>query len=431
VYIVIASEITGLLYFYSEEGKIFYMREQDAEGLHPETKRPETKGAVPPSTFFRLNPYFGYSIQSGISLEEYVPLKQVRTLSETDSAPAWLSIAANNYGFFSRYTYPYHSQNSDEFVIGIFGGSVAHWFAIQAEEKLAYLLRQLPQFQDRQITILNFAAGGYKQPQQLLILNFFLVQGQKFDVVLNIDGFNEVALADRNREYKTDAAMPSAQHLVAFAKYLSKEQLESSYVRLLSKLLTAKEKAAKAKRDSETSLFASFAFFHRFIQLWHNSTYVEAQLEFDNIGTDLDSTSLLQLQSIPEYKEFSDIREKSLGLWLESSKRMKILLDHAGASYLHILQPNQYVSQKQFSQEERELATTGSAYNVEAVQLGYQSMKEAGKTLKEQGIQFFDATNIFDKETTATFSDNCCHLNQEGNNIFARYVRDILDDLMD
>ena len=42
--------------------------------------------------------------------------------------------------------------------------------------------------------LLNTAYGGYKQPQQLMALNYALALGAQFDVVVNLDGFNEVAL---------------------------------------------------------------------------------------------------------------------------------------------------------------------------------------------------------------------------------------------
>ena len=42
--------------------------------------------------------------------------------------------------------------------------------------------------------LLCVAAGGYKQPQQFLALAYLLAQGTYFDLVINVDGFNELAL---------------------------------------------------------------------------------------------------------------------------------------------------------------------------------------------------------------------------------------------
>ena len=38
------------------------------------------------------------------------------------------------------------------------------------------------------------AHGGWKQPQQLLALSWILALGGELDVLINVDGFNEVAL---------------------------------------------------------------------------------------------------------------------------------------------------------------------------------------------------------------------------------------------
>ena len=55
---------------------------------------------------------------------------------------------------------------------------------------------------------------GYKQPQQLLVPTYFLSIGQVFDLVVNIDGFNEVALSSVNHQRGLDISMPSAMHLI-------------------------------------------------------------------------------------------------------------------------------------------------------------------------------------------------------------------------
>jgi hypothetical protein len=39
-----------------------------------------------------------------------------------------------------------------------------------------------------------YALGGYKQPQQLAALSYLLSRGADHDVVVNLDGFNELAL---------------------------------------------------------------------------------------------------------------------------------------------------------------------------------------------------------------------------------------------
>jgi hypothetical protein len=42
--------------------------------------------------------------------------------------------------------------------------------------------------------VVKATIGGYKQPQQLMALNWFMALGGEFDIVINLDGFNDVAL---------------------------------------------------------------------------------------------------------------------------------------------------------------------------------------------------------------------------------------------
>jgi len=61
---------------------------------------------------------------------------------------------------------------------------------------------------------LCFSHEGYKQPQQLLVLSYFLSIGQPFDMVMNIDGFNEVALGGINDRYGWTFRCPATSTLI-------------------------------------------------------------------------------------------------------------------------------------------------------------------------------------------------------------------------
>src|SRR5262245_34479147 len=79
-------------------------------------------------------------------------------------------------------------------IVGIFGGSVALRFAYEAAPMLTQELRNIPRFAEKEIVLVKAGLGAFKQPQQLMALNYLLVLGAEFDIVVNIDGFNDVAL---------------------------------------------------------------------------------------------------------------------------------------------------------------------------------------------------------------------------------------------
>jgi hypothetical protein len=44
------------------------------------------------------------------------------------------------------------------------------------------------------VEVVRLALGGYKQPQQLMLLSHLLALGERFDAVVELDGFNEIVL---------------------------------------------------------------------------------------------------------------------------------------------------------------------------------------------------------------------------------------------
>lgn len=115
-------------------------------------------------TRYELHPYFGYTLARGI-------------------APT------NNHGFpAGGLDYPYRGDQH-EFVIGVFGGSVA---AQLVGQPAGLLDRLRPALQARgfdSITVLPFALGGWHQPQTFHALVHYL---DTLDLAVFVDGFNEV-----------------------------------------------------------------------------------------------------------------------------------------------------------------------------------------------------------------------------------------------
>ena len=160
-----------------------------------------------------ISPYFGFSVK--------IPGEHL-----------------NNYGFAvpnnkKRIDYPY-TPAADEFVVAIFGDSVASEFcqdeALTIEESLA----RHPDLKGRTPVVLNFAAGSLKQPQQPIYLNYFLGLGQKFDLVINIDGFNDVPGAIANCYHGYHPAKPQAMLLKSFDAIASVARLDRASLKYFS-----------------------------------------------------------------------------------------------------------------------------------------------------------------------------------------------------
>ncbi len=115
------------------------------------------------------------------------------------------------------------------------------WFCQVGVERLLTDLRQHEFFKTRTLIPLCMAHEGYKQPQQLLVLSYFLSIGQPFDLVINIDGFNEVALSPLNNQQNLDISMPSASHLIPLINLIDKGTLTPQRLQSLSAIARYQE----------------------------------------------------------------------------------------------------------------------------------------------------------------------------------------------
>ena len=90
------------------------------------------------------------------------------------------------YGFATAVT-PLIKREPGKLNVVILGGSVAQSMGEASEAAFHRICRVPPN-----VVTLGFA--GYKQPQQLLAVNYFLSLGSEYDLVINVDGYNDIVL---------------------------------------------------------------------------------------------------------------------------------------------------------------------------------------------------------------------------------------------
>ncbi len=98
--------------------------------------------------------------------------------------------------------------------------------------------------------------------------------------------------------------------------------------------------------------------------------------------------------------------------------------------YIHLLQPNQYVDPKPMGDEERRIALSDVMITSKNIPLGYGFLKEEGRHLQEEGVYFKDLTDIFRQTNAIVYEDQCCHLNDRGNEILAIEVSKAIVDVV-
>ena len=141
--LAILLEVSGLAYFALRDGHLYYLGRDEIvtarvaemgtglNGADPEELRRRLKEGLSQNKF-RLNPYYGYQYEANyrVPVEDF----HIRPAEMASNCKFRVNVlcdhgsvyfVTNNFGFDSVLNYPYRKQSDDEFVIGIFGGSIA------------------------------------------------------------------------------------------------------------------------------------------------------------------------------------------------------------------------------------------------------------------------------------------------------------------
>ncbi len=111
---------------------------------------------------------------------------------------------------------------------------------------------------------------------------------------------------------------------------------------------------------------------------------------------------------------------------------MQKLATANGSSYLHFLQPNQYLKgSKPLHAEEIDKAYNEENRYRRGVELGYPKLIELGKELRREGVHFYDLTMIFADHDESLYVDDCCHLGKEGYGIIASFIAERISEHFD
>lgn len=326
----------------------------------------------------------------------------------------------NEYGFFGKPPVP--GKTADKFVIAILGGSVATELFLYGRGTLKRELKKYPEFATREIKFVSIALGGFKQPQQLIALTYFLTLGARYDLVINLDGFNEVALPyPDNFKFGVSPFFP--RNWRVYAEKSIRPDTASLYGKISDNIETMehwrKYFSRKPYRDS-----------HFFLLVWqHYSKYKlnqRAILENQLRNRFKDDADLTAQQRGPGYPDDSpdNIFIDSVALWKTASFLTWQMCESMNIKYFHFLQPNQYVKgSRELTAWERKNAYAGPLYPYrKGAEHGYPLLIKAGQDLKQKKVPYFDLSGIFRNESRTVYRDACCHFNKLGNDLLAKHI---------
>ena len=308
---------------------------------------------------------------------------------------------------------PLRQRQEDTVIIGLLGGSVAG--AIAPFLQNALNRRFAAQERTPQPVVLNLAVSGAKQPQQAMIVAHNLLLGGEFDLLVNLDGINEVVnSAGLN---VNDAIFPFLP--LWWDKRVGLTGAEILLAGRIGILRQEQARLAAAGATSPLRWSALFGLTNRWRQERIAAEIIQLNRQLAAAAADYSLEKYGSRNWPPEDELFP----AAARVWYRSSLALARLAALAGADYYHFLQPNPYVpNAKPLSPEEREAAYKPAGNYGAAALKGYPLLRRFGRDLPGQGINYFDLTGVFADYPETLYVDDCCHLNDRGYELLAAAV---------
>jgi hypothetical protein len=305
---------------------------------------------------------------------------------------------------------PLHSRSPGKLIVAIVGGSVAQHFGDLGADVLAERLRASRRFAGRDVVFVRLALLGYRQPQQLATITYLLALGAEFDLVINLDGYNEVVQA--RADHKA-LAYPSRWYFLA-SRLPARLPAEYQYLRVARDRIAELHSRPLLRR----SLFANLLWRLRdrsaqgALEELHQAILAQGGLSSSRVATG----------PIRHYADYGEMLDDLVAIWKQSSLQLARLCRANGIEYFHFLQPNQYVpDSKPMEAEELRVATDPRPSSRLALpgRVGYPRLIAAGAELRSQGVRFADLTRVFADRPEPLYYDRCCHFGRAGHALLA------------
>jgi hypothetical protein len=331
-----------------------------------------------------------------------------------------------DYGFSCSDVPLVQKRTPDTVIIGLFGGSVAYAFPALGFAPLREELLKAPSYAGKKIVLVPLALPGFKQPQQLLTLTYFLMLGAEFDILINLDGFNDLVLPavenipkgvfpffPRSWFFRTAALDPTTIARMGEVAYLRDRR------------------SVHAAFFSRAPLCYSATASFLWALLDRLDVAQAARVQARLLQSSGEGGSFVQKGPDRSYASETEMYADLAAGWQRSSLQMHHLAQANGAVYFHFLQPNQYVpDSKPVGDEERRQALQDTFGFRHSVEVGYPHLRAEGHDLRSRGVRFHDMVLAFANEPRPIYVDDCCHFDVTGYQILARAMASaIIDDI--
>lgn len=312
--------------------------------------------------------------------------------------------------FYSIFESPNKKYNGTIKIL-LIGGSVAINFTDNSKNSYGFnqdinnfdsrdlLARKISSyFPDKKIIFYNAAIKSGKQPQQLFKLYYLSLIGMQFDIVINFDGFQEMAQPFVKN-------VPIKDELIYPRRY-------------------SDEVAGQAQDISCIKITNKESQFNTYVPVLEIFSYYKIR----NCFRELRRSDGINLN----WKKFFPVKEKNLEdsakisyeIWKKSSIEIENFSKFKKFFYLHVIAPSQHLKDsKNFSEEEKkefldyEYGPIISEYYKKLINFDNFKLKHS------LNLQY-----VFKNENSTVYRDACCRYNNYGMNIISEKIAKYLSD---
>ena len=327
-----------------------------------------------------------------------------------------LELKTNRYGLFDS-SDGVHHKRPDRLIVAIAGGSVAWQMSCAGADVLRHKLQEIPAYREREIIFVRLAQSGYKQPQALFALNYYLLLGGEFDIVMNLDGYNETALPTcENLIANVALDYPQGWHARTL-DIVDPRDADASF--RVFEIRGLRQRLALASLESPFRVFPSYQLIWYFRENRLRSQLIEIEEDLMARGRER-KRGFLHAGPHPLAKNQEEAIVESVRIWKQASLQMHRICEAHQILYVHAIQPNQYdPGSKPLSEYEKEKCYSDSVEYGKIVKRAYPLLRAEGLALQTLGVRHVDLTQLFAQVTETLYVDPYCHVNQRGSELLA------------
>ena len=332
-----------------------------------------------------------------------------------------LELKTNRYGLIDS-SDGIHRRHPDRLIVAIAGGSVAWQMSCAGADALRQKLHEVPEYRNREIVLVRLAQSGYKQPQALFALHYYLLLGGEFDLVIALDGYNEIALPAAEN-YRSNVALDYPQGWQNRTRDIVDPRDADFSLRVF-------EIRGTRQRSALSAVTTPFRFLPSYQLLWFTrderlrSELIEIETQLVGRGQAL-GKAFIHSGPHPTVKNRDEAIRECVRLWKRTTLQMHQICEANQILFVHAIQPNQYDPEsKPLTEYEKNKCYSDSIEYGRIVKLGYPQLRTEGAALRSLGVRHFDLTQTFAQTTDTLYVDPYCHVNHRGSEMLAEALGD-------